>query len=55
MKKKYIKPEIGRKFMVTSSLMTASVEHIHDEEAAKDYNGEGVNFSRQGSFWDDSE
>ena len=55
MKKNYIKPVIGPKCMETSSLMTASVEHIHDQEAATDNNGNGVNFGRQGSFWEDTD
>ena len=55
MKKIYIKPAIGPKCMETSSLMTASLNHVDSEEAAQGGSNEPVNLGRQGSFWDDTE
>lgn len=55
MKKKYIKPAIGRNCMAASELLTASVGHVDGAEAAAGTSGDPVNLSRQGSFWDDSE
>lgn len=55
MKKKYITPAIGPKCMESCSILSASVTNTNDAQAAEGSQGNGVNFSRQGSFWDDSE
>lgn len=55
MKKKYITPVIGKKFMEASELLTASVIRVHDETADVGSSDNRQNFSRQGSFWDDAE
>ena len=52
MKKRYIKPAIGREFMETSSLLTPSINHVDSQELGST----DTNLSRQGgSFWDDTE
>lgn len=55
MKKNYIKPTSGKAFMDVSSLMTASVKHVSETEAAEGTSGGTVNLGREsnGSFWDD--
>lgn len=55
MKKNYIKPTSGKAFMDVSSLMTASVKHVSDIEAAVGTSDGTVNLGREsnGSFWDD--
>ena len=55
MKKIYIKPAMGPKCMETSSLMTASLNHVDDEQAAQGSSNDPVNLSRKGSFWEDTE
>lgn len=55
MKKKYIKPVIGKEGMNTYSLLTASIKHADSDEAAKGSSSDAVNFARENSFWDDKE
>ena len=55
MKKKYIKPIIGKELMEASLLTTASVNNLNQTEADANWSGNAVNFSREGSFWDDAE
>lgn len=57
MKKKYIKPMMGKKCMDSLSLLTASLNHVDSDEAATGSESNTVNFGRSngGSFWDDTE
>ena len=55
MKKNYIKPNIGPKCMEFSSIMTASPNHVDENQAATGSSDNPVNYSRGGSFWDDAE
>lgn len=56
MKKKYFTPVIGDTCMDISSLLMASVNSLKDAQAGTDDgSGGAVNFSRQGSFWDETE
>ena len=56
MKKEYITPAIGNMCMDISSLLMASVNSLKNAQADTDDGNDGaVNFSRQGSFWDETE
>lgn len=50
----YIKPEVGRKCMDPSSLLTVSINNVNDQEAGQGSEGSPVNYGNQNdSFWDD--